>query len=359
MSNIDISSRKFGKLEDGREVELFRLINKNGMQVEITNYGGIIIKLLVPNLKGELKDVVLGYDSLEEYISDKNYFGALVGRYANRISGAEFEIEGRKYPLDANEKSSENVCCLHGGNKGFNSVLWDAEITDHKENKALKLSYFSPDGESGFPGNLDVNVYYILREDNKLVIEYEAETDAPTAVNLTNHSYFNLKGHGNGVISDHLIYINADNFTPVDKSLIPTGEIRNVKDTPFDFSAINEIGKMMDLEDEQLKIAGGYDHNFVLNKEGSEFDLAAGVIDTISGIKMEVYTTEPGVQFYTGNFLEKSTKGKSSKEYKEQSGFCLETQHYPDSPNIDKFPSVLLMPGDKYHSKTVFDFKLM
>lgn len=359
MAEININSEKFGELKDGREVILFKLINNNGMRVDILNYGGIIVKLIVPDRMGNLDDIVLGYDNLEQYIEDKNYFGAIIGRYANRIAGANIELDGKEYELDANEKQAGKACCLHGGNKGFNSVLWEAETVDLEENKALKLSYLSSDGESGFPGNLDVEVYYQLKEDNKLKIEYRAQTDAETVINLTNHSYFNLKGHNEDSILDHLVHLNADYFTPIDKNMIPIGEIKDVKETPFDFRKITELGKRIDLEDEQLNLAGGFDHNFVLNKDQKQLNLAARIIETISGRKMEIYTTEPGIQFYTGNLIDTMGTGKEAANYTKRSGLCLETQHYPNSPNQDKFPSVILEPGEKYRSITEFCFDLM
>jgi len=359
MSDITIEQEKFGELDDGREVTLFKIENENGMRVDITNYGGIIVRLMVSDINGQLDDVVLGFDDLEQYFDDPNYFGAVVGRYANRIADAEFELNGEIFDLDANEEQAGKPNCLHGGYKGFDSYLWTAEITELEGDKALKLTHLSEDGEGGFPGNLKAEVYYVLKANNKLHIEYRAESDKDTVVNLTNHSYFNLKGHGEDKITDHLIYINADYFTPVDEALIPTGEIREVEDTPFDFTAINELGKTIDADSEQLEITGGYDHNFVLNKGDEELSLAARVIETISGRKMEIYTTEPGVQFYTGNFIKANTSGKSNKKYKKRGGLCLETQHYPDSPNKDSFPSTVLKAGDKYRSVTEYVFNLM
>lgn len=359
MAEIKINKEEFGKLKDGREVTLFKMENKNGMRVDIINYGGVIVRFFVPDRNGDLEDIVLGYDNLDQYITDKNYFGAIIGRYANRIAGARFKLNGKEYKLDANEKQAGKPCCLHGGNKGFNSVLWESKIINLGGNKTLKLTYTSKDGECGFPGNLEVEVYYQITEDNKFKIEYRAETDEDTVINLSNHSYFNLKGHGQDKISDHLVYINADYYTPVDKRMIPTGEIRKVEDTPFDFRAINELAKTINDDNEQLNLAGGYDHNFVLNKENQEMILAARVIETISGRKMEVYTTEPGMQFYTGNGINTDGPAKDAVNYNQRSGLCLEAQHYPDSPNQDDFPSTILNPGDKYCSITEYDFKLM
>ncbi|MFW6001167.1 MAG: aldose epimerase family protein [Halanaerobium sp.] len=359
MAAIEISSKKFGELEDGREVFLYEMKNKNAVRVDITNYGGIILRLFVPDRNGDLDDIVLGYDNLDQYIVDENYFGALIGRYANRIANAQFKIDGNEYNLNINEKTSGKVCCLHGGDKGFDSVLWESTITNLNGSKALKLTYASKDGESGFPGNLEAEVYYLLTQDNKLKIEYRAITDAETVINLSNHSYFNLKGHSKGNVLDHLININADYFTPVNRAMIPTGEIREVKDTPFDFRAIKELAKAINEENEQLKLTGGFDHNYVLNKGEDDLNLAARVIETISGRKMEVYTTEPGLQFYTGNLIKTVGPAKEAANYQQRSGFCLETQHYPDSPNQKNFPSVILKPGEEFRSTTEFCFKLM
>jgi aldose 1-epimerase len=359
MENIEINTEKYGELKDGREVTLFKMKNSNGMRVNIINYGGIITRLFVPDRHGDFDDIVLGYDNLEQYIEDENYFGALIGRYANRIADASFELGGEQYNLDVNNTPSGKPCCLHGGNKGFNSVLWESKITNLDGNDALKLSYFSKDGECGFPGNLEVEVFYQLTQENNLKIEYRAETDAKTVINLSNHSYFNLKGHSQKEITDHLIYINADYYTPVNDAMIPTGEIREVDNTPFDLRAINELGKKFDKKNRQLKLTGGYDHNFVLNKDNNNLSLAARVIETISGRKMEVYTTEVGIQFYTGNLIISDEPAKDSVNYRKRSGFCLETQHYPDSPNHNNFPSTILNPGDKFRSITEFSFDIM
>lgn len=359
MSEISISKKEFGKLNDGRTADLYTLENENGMKVEITNYGGIIVSLYVPDRDGNLKDVVLGYDNLEQYFNDPNYFGALIGRYGNRISGGKFELEGSTYQLDINEKPAGNPCCLHGGEKGFDAQLWTAKEAVVDGRKGLELTHLSQDGEGGFPGNLKAVVYYTLSEDNKLRVEYRAETDQPTVINLTQHSYFNLKGHGEGSIEDHLLYINADHFTPVDEGMIPTGEIREVKDTPFDFTAIGEIGKNINTEIEQLNFTGGYDHNWVLKREGEDLELAARLIETQSGRQLEVWTTEPGVQFYSGNAINPNGPAKGNKDYLKRGALCLETQHYPDSPNHDNFPSTVLKPGEKYRTVTEFQFDLI
>ena len=360
MSEVSISKKEFGKLKDGRTANLYILENENGMKVEITNYGGIIVSLFVPDRENNFEDIVLGYDNLEQYFNDPNYFGALIGRYGNRISDGKFTLNENTYQLDINEKPGGNPCCLHGGDNGFNSQLWTAEIAAVKGEKSLKLSHLSEAGEGGFPGNLKAVVYYTLTSDNRLRVDYRAETDQDTVINLTQHSYFNLKGHGNSTIEDHLLYINADHFTPINEGMIPTGEIKEVAGTPFDFTAIGELGKEIDTDIEQLNISGGYDHNWVLNKENpDELELAARVIETHSGRQLEVWTKEPGIQFYSGNGIDSNGKGKENKEYQKRGGLCLETQHYPDSPNHDNFPSTVLEPGEKYHTVTEFRFDLI
>ncbi|MFN2340814.1 MAG: aldose epimerase family protein [Halanaerobium sp.] len=359
MSELSISKKEFGKLEDGRSADLYTLENENGMKVEITNFGGIIVRLYVPDRDGNLEDVVLGYDKLEQYFNDPNYFGALIGRYGNRIAEAKFELEGSTYQLEVNEEPAGHPCCLHGGEEGFNLKLWTAKEAVIDGRKGIKLSYLSEDGEGGFPGNLKAAVYYTLSEDNKLRVEYRAETDQPTVVNLTQHSYFNLKGHGEGSIEDHLLYINADYFNPVDEGMIPTGEIKEVKDTPFDFTAIGELGKGINADIEQFKYTGGYDHNWVLNREGEGLELAARVIETHSGRQLEVWTTEPGVQFYSGNGIDPNGPAKDNKDYIKRGALCLETQHYPDSPNHENFPATVLRPGEEYRTVTEFNFDII
>lgn len=356
MSEIRINKNEFGKLKDGRTANLYTLENENGMKVEISNYGGIIVRLFVPDREGKIEDIVLGYDDLKQYFDDPNYFGALIGRYGNRIAEAKFELEGNTYQLEVNEKPAGYPCCLHGGKKGFNNKLWTAKEVEIEGKLGLKLTYLSEDGEAGFPGNLKAVVYYFLTKDNKLRVEYKAETDKPTIVNLTQHSYFNLKGHGQGTIEDHLIYINADYYTPVNEAMIPTGEIRDVKNTPFDFTAIGELGKEIDSDNEQLNFTGGYDHNWVLNKESNDLEIAARVIETESGRQMEVWTTEPGVQFYSGNGINPNGTAKGDKNYAKRGGLCLETQHFPDSPNHKNFPTTILKPGEEYKTITEFHF---
>lgn len=349
--NPTMVRKPFGTI-DGRPVELFLLTNPRGMKAAITNYGGIVVELWVPDRHGRLADVVLGYPTLEAYVKDSPYFGAIIGRYGNRIGKARFTLGGQEYRLAANDHGNH----LHGGIKGFDKVVWEAQPTETPQGPQLKLSYLSKDGEEGYPGNLQVTVTYRLTDDNALEIEYRATTDKPTPVNLTNHSYFNLRGQGEGDILAHELVLCADRFTPVDAGLIPTGELRPVEGTPFDFRTPVAIGKRIDQPDEQLRFGRGYDHNFVLNKQPGEMGLAARVVEPTSGRVMEVLTTEPAVQFYSGNFLDGTNVGKGGKVYRHRYGFCLETQHFPDSPNQPHFPSTILDPGKEYRSRTVYKF---
>ena len=347
--------KSFGKIRDGQSVDLYVLTNKSGAEASITNYGGAIVSLKVPDRNGKLTDVLLGYDNAGGYAADQSYFGALVGRYGNRIGHAQFVLDGKTYTLAKN--NGDNT--LHGGVKGFNKALWAAKILPAKDGQSLELSRLSKDGDEGFPGNLKVSVVYTLTDTNALKIEYSATTDKKTAVNLTSHGYFNLAGQGSGDILGHLLMINADQFTPVDSGLIPTGELRDVMDTPFDFRKPAAIGARIDQSDEQLKLGGGYDHNFVLRMPMDKGEaLAARVLEPASGRVMEVWTTEPGIQFYTGNFLDGTTVGKGGLTYPKRSAFCLETQHFPDSPNQPKFPSTVLNPGARYHSITTYKFSV-
>jgi aldose 1-epimerase len=345
----------WGKTSNGDAVDLYVLTNGNGMEVTITTYGGAVVSLKVPDHGGKLGDVVLGYDALEGYVNDKAYLGAIVGRYGNRIAHAQFLLDGKTYTLAKN--NSDNS--LHGGIKGFNKAVWAAKEIPTKDGQMLELSYLSKDGEEGFPGNLKVSVTYTLMDTNALRIVYHATTDKKTVVNLTNHSYFNLAGHGSGNILGHILQIEADKFTPVDVGLIPTGELRDVSGTPFDFRKLTPIGARIAQDDEQLKLGNGYDHNFVLWGDAGESAeaFAARALDPASRRVLEVWTTEPGVQFYTGNFLD-GVKGKGSIEYTRRSAFCLETQHFPDSPNQPKFPSVMLSPGETYHTSTTYKFSV-
>src|ERR1700674_3534622 len=347
------TKKSFGKTPDGQPVDLFVLTNRGGAEASITNYGGAVVSLKVPDRNGKLADVVLGYDTADGYVNDKSYFGALVGRYGNRIGHAQFMLDGKTYTLAKN--NGENS--LHGGIKGFDKALWTAKILPAKDGQSLELSYLSKDGDEGFPGNLKVTVTYRWTDANALQIEYSATTDKKTVVNLTNHSYFNLAGQGSGDILGHQLVIEADKFTPVDSGLIPTGELRDVAGTPFDFREATAIGARIDQDEEQLKLGGGYDHNFVLRRAAYvEESLDARVVEPASGRVLEVWTTEPGVQFYTGNFLDGKTPGKGGVTYPRRNAFCLETQHYPDSPNQPKFPSVVVKPGERYHTITTYRF---
>ena len=334
----------FGKTPDGQEAFLFTLINKSGMLAKITNYGGTIISLMVPDKNNKFADVVLGFDNLDGYIKDNPFFGCLVGRYANRIANGKFRIDGVEYNLAINNGPNS----LHGGTKGFDKVIWQGQELMSKEGPALKLTYTSKDGEEGYPGNLKCSVIYTLTNKNELKIDYFAVTDKTTVINLTNHSYFNLKGHDAPDMLEQLLYINADSYTVADENLIPTGKIETVKDTPLDFTCEMPIGS-------RIEEAGGYDHNYIINNPDGKLTLAARVIEPESGRIMETLTTQPGVQLYTANFLNGSHKGKSAV-YKKYAGFCLETQHYPDSPNKPMFPSTILKPGQIYQHTTVYRF---
>jgi aldose 1-epimerase len=338
----------FGKTEDGQQADLYTLTNKNGVEAQITNYGGTVVSLKVPDRNGKLDDVVLGYDNLEGYAAGKAYIGSTVGRYANRIAHAAFTLDGVTYALAKNDGDNH----LHGG---FNKRLWTAKDVSGPAGQALELTYLSKDGEESFPGNLSVKVVYALTDKNELKIDYTATTDKDTVLNLTNHAYFNLAGQGNGDILQQQLMITADRFTPVDATSIPTGEIRSVKGTPFDFTTATAIGARIDQEDQQLKLGHGYDHNWVLSSEPRALSLAAQAYDPHSGRMLEVLTTEPGIQFYTGNFLD-GIQGRNGKVYNRRYAFCLETQHFPDSPNHPNFPSTVLKPGQRFQSTTVYKF---
>ena len=348
-----MEKKVFGTTADGKTAELYTLKNKNGMQVSITNFGATVVSIMVPDKAGKVADVALGYDDLAGYELNKNYLGVLVGRYGNRIAHGKFSIDGTEYTLAKNNGDNS----LHGGIKGFNKALWKAKDVSNGGEAAVEMKYVSKDGEEGYPGNLSVTVIYTLTNKNELKIDYSATTDKKTVVNLTNHTYFNLAGQGNGDILKQELMIDADTFTPVDAGLIPTGELKKVEDTPFDFRKPTAIGARIDASDEQIKLGGGYDHNFVVNRKAATgLSLAARVSDAASGRTMEVWTTEPGVQFYTGNFLDGSFKGKGGITYQKRTAFCLETQHFPDSPNHPSFPTTLLKPGEKYHTTTVYKF---
>ena len=342
-----ITEKPFGNFES-KPVTEYTLANVNGMQVGIINYGGIVTKILVPDKSGTMGDVVTGFESLDGFLQKGNpFFGALVGRYGNRIANAKFTLDGKEYKLAANNGPNS----LHGGNKGFDKVWWNIEKLP--DDSSLKLTYMSKDGEEGYPGNLKVEVVYTLGSDNSLKIDYTATTDKPTPVNLTNHCYFNLSAGKDSTILNHEVMLNANKYTPVDSTLIPTGQIADVKGTPMDFTSPKKVGKEID------SVKGGYDHNWVLNKNGNSLEKIATVYEPISGRFMEVFTTEPGIQFYTGNFLDGSlTNTKSGQKYVKHGALCLETQHFPDSPNEPSFPGTILKPGETYKQTTVYRFSV-
>jgi aldose 1-epimerase len=351
LSSGKVVKQEFGKLPDGTAVQIYTLTNKGGMEARIMTYGATVVSLKTPDRGGRMGDVVLGFDNLDSYLKQSYFFGAIVGRYGNRIGGAHFKLAGHEYKLPAVNDNGANT--LHGGAKGFDKVVWKAREAGPQ---ALELTYLSKDGEEGFPGNLTSTVTYTLADDNALRIDYTATTDKETVVNLTNHSYFNLAGAGEGDVLQHVVTVNADRFTPVDKVLIPTGVLQPVAGTPFDFRKPTAIGARIDANDPQIKIGAGYDHNWVLNRTGSGLSLAARVEEPKTGRVMEISTAEPGVQFYTGNYITAGTRGKGGKTYPRRGGFCMETQHYPDSPNKPNFPSTALKPGQKYQTTTIFKF---
>jgi aldose 1-epimerase len=344
-----IPATNFDTTIDGNQVKLFYLKSKGGVQMAVTNYGAKVVALLAPDKEGKLEDVELGYDKISQYVSTKDrYYGGIVGRYGNRIAKGKFKLDGKEYKLAVNNNANH----LHGGLKGFNDVVWEAKQPNEH---TLEFHYLSKDGEEGYPGNLDVTLTYELTDSNEFKISYKATTDKPTIVNLTHHSFWNLHGAGNGDINDHVLMLNADKFTPVDSSLIPFGKLEPVKGTPMDFTTPTPIGERVGADFEQLKFGKGYDHNWVLNKKGNELSLAATVLEPKSGRYMEVWTTEPGVQFYGGNFMGADT-GKGGKAYVHRGALALETQHYPDSPNQPAFPSVVLKPGQTYQQTCVYKF---
>lgn len=351
-----ITQAPFGTLPDGTPVHLYTMTNKNGLEVKITNYGGIIVSIKTPDKAGKMEDVVLGFDSLAPYLKEHPYFGAIIGRYGNRIANGKFDLDGKTYSLATNNGPNH----LHGGLKGFDKQLWQAETKNEDNGVTLKLFRVSPDGEEGYPGTLQTGVDYTLTNDDELRIYYAARSDKNTIVNLTNHAYFNLTGNPANDIYNHELTIIADSFLPVNEALIPTGSPRELKGGAFDFQKPKPIGKDISAEDPQLKIAGGYDHCWVLKKDRDNLkpQLAARVQEPASGRVMEVLTTEPGIQFYTGNFLDGSLTGKGGVPYKFRAAFCLETEHYPDSPNQPRFPSVTLKPGETYRTTTIYRFSV-
>jgi aldose 1-epimerase len=354
MTQLSLSKKPFGTTPDGSSVEAYTLSNGT-IEVRIITYGGVITSVRVPDKKGETANVVLGFEKPESYFTDSPYFGCITGRYANRIANAKFTLNGAEYKLSANDGAGH----LHGGFKGFDKKVWRAKEIKTDKEVGLELSYLSPDGEEGFPGNLTTTVTYTLNASNELSINYKATTDKPTVLTLTNHSYFNLAGEGSGDIFDHELMLNADHYTPVNSAAITTGEIAKVEGTPFDFRTPQRIGERVRSSHEQMVYGRGYDHNWVINRKhpkDGEMLLAARLKEPTSGRVLEVLTTEPGIQFYSGNFINGTLVGTSGRTYRQSDGLCLETQHYPDSPNKPDFPSTVLNPGETYDTTTVFRF---
>lgn len=351
---LTVTKAFYGNTPDG-PADIYTLTNKSGMEVKISNYGGIIASLKVADKNGQFEDVVLGFDSLSGYLSSANpYFGGIIGRYGNRIAKGVFTIDDQQFIVAQNDGANH----LHGGVKGFDKVLWDGKIISGGDSKGIELFYHSKDLEEGYPGNMNVKVVYLLNNQNELMVRYEANSDKPTICNLTNHTYFNLAGEGNGDILNHLLRIDADWITPVDKTLIPTGAMKPVKGTPFDFRAPKPIGRDIAAKDQQIKYGNGYDHNFALGDKKGKREFAASAYEPNSGRFLEVFTEEPGIQFYTGNFLKGDIAGKKGHKYDFRTGFCLETQHYPDSPNHPKFPSTTLRPEEVMKTSTMFRFSV-
>jgi aldose 1-epimerase len=350
---VTLASEAFRDTVEGRPTDLYILKNKNNMQAAFTNYGGRLVSLLVPGKDSKMVDVVVGFKSVEDFVNSKEpYFGATIGRYGNRIAKGQFTLDGTTYTL--NKNNGPNT--LHGGKKGFQAVVWEAQMIG---DSAVQFTYLSKDGEEGFPGNLTSKVTYSLTDNNELVMEYEATTDKRTVVNLTNHAFFNLNGEGSGTINNHLLQINADRYTPIDSTLIPTGKIEPVKGSPFDFTTATAIGARVDEANEQLRFGKGYDHNYVLNtKSGVGMFHAATVVGDQTGIVMKVHTEEPGLQFYGGNFMKGKNTFKSGAKDEFRTAFCLETQHFPDSPNQPSFPSTVLDPGKTYRTKSIYKFSV-
>ena len=346
----------FGKTADGTPVEVFTLTNKHGLKLRAMTYGAIVLSLEAPDRHGQNADVVLGFNTLADYLTKSPYFGAVVGRYGNRIANGKFTVDGQEYTLATNNSPGGIKCSLHGGLKGFDKVVWHGEPLAREGAQGVNFNYTSMDGEEGYPGNINISVTYWLTDDNEWRIEYESICDKATPVNLTQHTYFNLKGEGNGDILDHELTLKASKFTLVTAGLIPTGELRSVTGTPFDFTTSHRIGERIDVDDEQLKFGGGYDLNWVLDNQNGRLASAALVEEPTTGRVLEVLTSEPGIQFYTGNFLDGKITGKSGRPYRGRNAFCLETQHYPDSPNQPSFPSTILKAGQPLHSTTVYRF---
>jgi len=349
LTKSGLNPENFKAEVDGKSTNLYTLVNKNGVEACITNYGGRLVSLMLPDKDGKFIDVVLGHDSIADYVNIDGNFGALIGRYGNRINQGRFSLDGQEYQLPQNDFGH----CLHGGPKGFHHAVWEAE---QQNDTTLNLKLFSPDGEFGFPGNVNVTVVYTLTHDNAINIAYKATTDAPTILNLTNHSYFNLSCNPSNDILDETVWFDADGFTPIDSTFMTSGEIVPVVGTPFDFTTAKTIGKDLSKNDEQLNNGRGYDHNMVLRSPRDISKPAAIVTDSVSGIKMEMFTNEPGIQFYIGNFLDGTVKGKKGIAYPHRSAICLESQHYPDSPNKAQWPSVVIRPGETYSSNCIYKF---
>jgi len=348
-----VEKASFGKTDKGEEVSIYTLTNESGAKAKITNYGATVVSLLMPDRTGKLEDVVLGYDNVQDYEKGTSYFGAIVGRYGNRIGKGKFTLDGKEYKLATN--NGENH--LHGGVVGYNKVVWQVIKSEAADGGAfITLKYISKDGEEGYPGTVDFTVTYKLTKDNELAIDYAAAADKPTVFNPTHHSYFNLTGNTENTILDHELMLNADKYTPVDAGLITTGKLDNVEGTPMDFRKAFKIGERINADFEQIKFGKGYDHNWVLNNWDKTVKVAASVYEPKSGRYMEVLTDQPGIQFYSGNFLDGTGAGKNGKPYKFRTGFCLETQHFPDSPNKPEFPTVRLNPGEVYKQATVYKF---
>jgi aldose 1-epimerase len=352
---VIVTQATYGALPDGAAVEAFTVRNTNGVAYTAITYGGIIVSLETPDRHGVTADIALGFDHLDGYLGEHPYFGAIIGRYANRIARGRFTVDGTTYTLATNNPPNH----LHGGDRGFDTAVWEAEPFSGNDGAGVVLRHTSADGDEGYPGNLHVTVTYTLTDDNALVMDYRAHADAPTPVNLTQHTYFNLSGDPTRNVLDHIVSIDADRFTAVDDTLIPTGVLEPVAGTPFDFTTPHPIGARIEDDHEQLRRGNGYDHNFVLGTDETVLERAALVADPSSGRTLEVRTTEPGVQFYTGNFLDGSLTGKGGLRYARRSGFCLETQHFPDSPNQPAFPNTVLRPGDAFRSRTVWRFGIM
>jgi len=352
MSGARMRREPFGQLPAGPGIDVYTLTNANGMTVRVLTYGAIVQAIRVPDRGGHLDDVVLGYDSLAGYVRNSPYFGAVIGRYGNRIANGIFTLDGRVYRLATNNGPNH----LHGGVIGFDKVVWQAEPFQRDREGGVVLTHTSPDNDEGYPGSLVARVTYTLTDGNELIVDYQASTDRPTPVNLTQHSYFNLAGGGTRDVLGHELEISADRFTPVDSTLIPTGALTPVAGTPFDFRTATALGARIDRADEQLRAGGGYDHNFVLNRPGPGLFLAARVFEPTTGRTLEIRTTEPGLQLYSGNFLDGTITGKGGHVYARRYGICLETEHFPDSPNHPDFPSTILRPGEQYRSRTVYTF---